>query len=319
MFQTNSNHSHIPVMKNILYVITLAFLLSCSGSSTVKTEKTNNKPLIVTTTGMIGDAVKNLVGNKADVISLMGPGVDPHLYKATQGDLERLQKADIIIYNGIHLEGKMSEILEKLSAKKIVIAMGDGVPKEKLRLLDVNAKVYDPHIWFDVAIWKEAVKVMAAELTVRYPGLTETVHKNSSQYLMLLDSLNTEVKTKMASIPKAQRVLITAHDAFGYFGLAYDTEVKGLQGISTVSDFGLNDVTQLVNFITEHKIKSVFIETSVSDQSIKAVIDGCRQKGHNIAIGGTLYSDAMGSEGTPEGTYVGMVRKNVAIIVAALK
>ncbi len=304
-------------MKNILYFCLLALLLSCSGADTP-----TNKPhklVIVTTTGMIGDAVKNLVGDSAEVVSLMGPGVDPHLYKATQGDLERLQQADVIVYNGIHLEGKMSEILEKLAAKKIVIAMGDGIPKEKLRLLDANAQVYDPHIWFDVALWKEAIAAMAKTLAAKQPTLAAIIHKNSSVYLAQLDSLHAEVKASMARIPKAQRVLITAHDAFGYFGLAYDTEVKGLQGISTVSDFGLNDVTQLVNLIVERKIKSVFVETSVSDQSIKAVLDGCRQKGHNIAIGGTLFSDAMGAADTPEGTYLGMVRKNVATIVAALK
>jgi manganese/zinc/iron transport system substrate-binding protein len=304
-------------MKNILYFLLFALLLSCSGSDTI-TEKTN-KPLIVTTTGMIGDAVKNLVGDSAEVISLMGPGVDPHLYKATQGDLARLQQADVIVYNGIHLEGKMSEILEKLASKKVVISMGNGVPKEKLRLLDANAKVYDPHIWFDVALWKEAVAVMAKTLAAKQPSLAETINKKSVPYFTQLDSLHAEVKANMAGIPKAQRVLITAHDAFGYFGLAYDTEVKGLQGISTVSDFGLNDVTKLVNLITERKIKSVFVETSVSDQSIKAVLDGCRQKGHNIAIGGTLFSDAMGAADTPEGTYQGMVRRNVATIVTALK
>jgi manganese/zinc/iron transport system substrate-binding protein len=304
--------------KIIYYIFPVLLLISCSGGNN-STEKagTKNKPLIVTTTGMIADAVQNLVGNRAEVIALMGPGVDPHLYKATQGDLERLQNADIIIYNGIHLEGKMSEILEKLASKKIVLAMGDGIPKEKLRLLD--AQVYDPHIWFDVALWKEAIAAMAKELANKYPALKEDVEHNSTAYLLKLDSLHQEVKTAMTAIPKPQRVLITAHDAFGYFGLAYDTEVKGLQGISTVSDFGLNDVTQLVNFIVDHKIKSVFVETSVSDQSIKAVLDGCRQKGHNIAIGGTLYSDAMGAAGTPEGTYIGMVRKNVTTIVAALK
>ncbi len=275
--------------------------------------------MIVTTTGMIGDAVKNLVGDSADVISLMGPGVDPHLYKATQGDLERLQKADVIVYNGIHLEGKMSEILEKLASKKVVIAMGNGLSTDKLRLLDAGSKVYDPHIWFDVVLWKEAIAGMAQTLAEKQPSMKETITKNSSSYLAQLDRLHEEVKTDMAAIPKAQRVLITAHDAFGYFGLAYDTEVRGLQGISTVSDFGLNDVTQLVNLIVDRKIKSVFIETSVSDQSIKAVLDGCRQKGHDIAIGGTLFSDAMGAAGTPEGTYEGMVRKNVATIVAALK
>lgn len=305
-------------MKNILYFCLLALLLSCSSGS----DTADNKPhklVIVTTTGMIGDAVKNLVGDSTEVISLMGPGVDPHLYKATQGDLERLQQADVIVYNGIHLEGKMSEILEKLASKKIVIAMGDGIPKEKLRLLDANAQVYDPHIWFDVALWKEAVAAMAKTLAAKQSTLAATINKNSIGYLTQLDNLHAEVKTNMASIPKDQRVLITAHDAFGYFGLAYDTEVKGLQGISTVSDFGLNDVTQLVNLIVERKIKSVFVETSVSDQSIKAVLDGCRQKGHNIAIGGTLFSDAMGAADTPEGTYQGMVRKNVATIVAALK
>lgn len=305
-------------MKNILYFFLLSLLLSCSSGSDTQTDKPH-KLVIVTTTGMIGDAVKNLVGDSAEVISLMGPGVDPHLYKATQGDLERLQQADVIVYNGIHLEGKMSEILEKLASKKIVIAMGDGIAKEKLRLLDANAQVYDPHIWFDVALWKDAVAAMAKTLAAKQPTLAATITNNSTNYLTQLDSLHAEVKANMASIPKAQRVLITAHDAFGYFGLAYDTEVKGLQGISTVSDFGLNDVTQLVNLIVERKIKSVFVETSVSDQSIKAVLDGCRQKGHNIAIGGTLFSDAMGAANTPEGTYQGMVRKNIATIVAALK
>lgn len=304
-------------MKHILSLCILALLFSCSG-----TDMADNKPnklLIVTTTGMIGDAVKNVVGDSAEVISLMGPGVDPHLYKATQGDLERLQKADVIIYNGIHLEGKMAEILEKMASKKTVIAMSDGLSTDKLRLLDANAKVYDPHIWFDVALWKAAVLAMTTNLIEKEPKLKTIVAANTPHYLAQLDSLDKEVKTNMESIPTAQRVLITAHDAFGYFGLAYNTEVKGLQGISTVSDFGLNDVTQLVNLIVDRKIKSVFIETSVSDQSIKAVLDGCRQKGHNIAIGGTLYSDAMGAAGTPEGTYIGMVRKNVATIVAALK
>lgn len=305
-------------MKNILYICSLLLLFSCTGGNN-SVEKTSGKPLIITTTGMIADAVHNLVGDSAEVIALMGPGVDPHLYKATQGDLDRLQKADIIIYNGIHLEGKMSEIFEKLSTKKIVLAMGDGIPKNKLRILDQAAAVYDPHIWFDVALWREAVDAMATSLAAKYPSLSKTIAANKMIYLSKLDSLHTEVKTQMASIPQKQRVLITAHDAFGYFGLAYDTEVLGLQGISTVSDFGLNNVTNLVNLIVDRKIKSVFTETSVSDQSIRAVLDGCRQKGYDISIGGSLYSDAMGEAGTPEGTYAGMVRKNVSSIVHALK
>lgn len=304
-------------MKKLIPIALLLLFLSCSESKT--TEKESHTLLIVTTTGMIGDAVKNIVGDQAEVISLMGPGVDPHLYKATQGDLERLQKADIIVYNGIHLEGKMSEILEKLASKKIVIAMGDGISKSRLRLLDKKAQVFDPHIWFDVELWKDAVSAMSNTLASKVPALSAEIQKYTPIYLAALDSLDTEVKNNMALIPKAQRVLITAHDAFGYFGLAYDTEVRGLQGISTVSDFGLNDITQLVNLIVDRNIKSVFVETSVSDQSIKAVLDGCRQKGKNIEIGGTLFSDAMGAANTPEGTYIGMVRKNVTTIVAALK
>lgn len=305
-------------MKNLLYVCSFFLLFSCNEAKHTEETK-SSKPLIVTTTGMIADAVINLVGDSAEVIALMGPGVDPHLYKATQGDLSRLQRADIIIYNGIHLEGKMSEIFEKLVAKKIVIAMGDGISKDKLRILDQAAAVYDPHIWFDVALWKEAVEAMAAKLATKYPQLSKTITANKVSYLSKLDSLHLEVKTHMASIPVQQRVLITAHDAFGYFGRAYDTEVLGLQGISTVSDFGLNNVTKLVNLIVERKIKSVFTETSVSDQSIRAVLDGCRQKGYKISIGGSLYSDAMGEKGTAEGTYEGMVRKNVHAIVDALK
>lgn len=312
-------HSFYPfiLMKRLIPILLLLVFISCSESPSTK--KKSNKVLIVTTTGMIGDAVKSIVGDQADVISLMGPGVDPHLYKATQGDLDRLQKADVIVYNGIHLEGKMSEILEKLASKKIVIAMGDGISKNRLRLLDVKAQVYDPHIWFDVALWKDAVAAMANTLSIKDSSLTSTIQKNTPLYLAALDSLDLEVKKNMVLIPKAQRVLITAHDAFGYFGMAYDTEVRGLQGISTVSDFGLNDVTQLVNLIVDRKIKSVFVETSVSDQSIQAVLDGCRQKGHRIEIGGTLFSDAMGAANTSEGTYIGMVRKNVYTIVRALK
>ena len=305
-------------MKQVLLFTALLILFSCSNGTKNGTSL-KTKPLIVTTTGMIADAVKNLVGDSADVIALMGPGVDPHLYKATQGDLERLNTADIIVYNGLHLEGKMSEILEKIASKKIIIAIANQIPANKFRLLDEKNHIYDPHIWFDVTLWKEGVIGLSKELKKKCPALTTAINTKSQTYLDKLDSLQIYVSYEMATIPKTQRVLITAHDAFGYFGRAYDTEVRGLQGISTVSDFGLNDVTQLVNLITERKIKAVFVETSVSDQSIKAVIDGCTQKGHPVKIGGTLFSDAMGTAGTPEGTYIGMVKKNVETIVQALK
>ncbi|MBC7450826.1 MAG: zinc ABC transporter substrate-binding protein [Cytophagales bacterium] len=306
-------------MKSLLHISIISILFLLFSCSDQKDTHGSSKRLIVTTTGMIADAVKNLVGDSADVIALMGPGVDPHLYKATKGDLDRLNKADVIVYNGLHLEGKMSEILEKLASKKTVIAMSNGVPVSKLRLLDASAKVYDPHIWFDVALWNQATDYLANQLISRYPTLKTTVDIHHSAYSTKLLTLDTETKTAIACIPKTQRVLITAHDAFGYFGKAYDIEVNGLQGISTVSDFGLNDVTHLVTLISERNIKAVFIETSVSDQSIKAVMDGCRQNGKDVKLGGTLFSDAMGNAGTPEGTYIGMVRKNVETIVSALK
>jgi manganese/zinc/iron transport system substrate-binding protein len=299
------------------WLIVLIFLCNACITS----NKTDNKLKIVTvsTTGMVADAIANIAGEKAQVTALMGAGVDPHLYKVTQGDLEKLQNADVIFYNGLHLEGKMSEVLEKLSAKKKVIAVSDGINRAKIRLLDTKGNTHDPHIWFNVALWKEAVLYASLQLQKADSLNTEIYKANTLKFANELDSLDAWVTTEINSIPQQSRLLITAHDAFGYFGEAYGMEVKGLQGISTVSDYGLNDVTSLVNLITTRKIKAIFIETSVSDKSIKAVVEGCKANGHEVKIGGTLYSDAMGQPGTPEGTYIGMVKANVNTIVKALK
>lgn len=274
---------------------------------------------IVTTTGMIKDAVEHVVGDKAEVIALMGPGVDPHLYKATQGDLEKLTSADIVFYNGLHLEGKMGEVFEKLGHLKPVIAVSKDIPESRLRTIPGFDNLHDPHIWFDVNLWEEAVKAVTGFM-VDYDSASATFYRaNSKTYLTRMDSLHSSVKQQLSQIPEQQRVLITAHDAFGYFGDAYGIEVRGLQGISTVSEFGLKDVTELVNFIISRKIKAIFVETSVSQKSINAVVEGCNQKGWNVKIGGSLYSDAMGAAGTPEGNYLGMVSANVNLIVTALK
>jgi manganese/zinc/iron transport system substrate-binding protein len=277
----------------------------------------SGKLTIVCTTGMVADAVKNIVGDQATLITLMGPGVDPHLYKATQGDLQRLQEADVIVYNGLHLEGKMSEVLEKLSSTKPIIALGNGVSEGKLRTLGNN--VHDPHIWFDVAIWKQGVVFLSNQLSIADTINKKIYQKNMTQYVQQLDTLDQFVKRQIQLIPDNQRVLITAHDAFGYFGQAYSMEVRGLQGLSTVSDYGLNDVTDLVDFIVSRKIKAIFVETSVSEKSIEAVMQGCKSKGHEVKIGGSLYSDAMGASGSKEGTYIEMVQKNVETIVNALR
>ncbi|MEM6525098.1 MAG: zinc ABC transporter substrate-binding protein [Bacteroidota bacterium] len=300
------------------YRLIFILLVVLFGCSLEDQNETNTKLSIVTTTGMIADAVKNIVGDSAEVIALMGSGVDPHLYKATQGDLEKLTDADIIIYNGLHLEGKMGEVLEKLSRVKSVIAIADGLEKTELRTTPEYTS-YDPHIWFDVKMWRKAIEYTAMELGKSRPSANHYFNRNLNDYSRKLDTLDSWIIKKITEIPEKKRVLITAHDAFGYFGEAYGLEVKGLQGISTLSEYGLRDVADLVDYIVEKEINAVFIETSVSEKAINAVVQGCKQKGFNISIGGSLFSDAMGAENSLEGTYLGMVRSNVLTIVKALK
>lgn len=302
-----------------LTICLLAISYSSSCTNIEKEKYSSGKLSVVATTGMIADAVKNIVKDSADVISIMGPGVDPHLYKATQGDLERLTNADIIFYNGLHLEGKMGEVLEKLARQKKVVAVANAIEKERLISNAAIQGAYDPHVWFDVSLWKEVVNKINQTLMETDTLRAEYYAANTFEYLNKLDSLHLAVSQEIGSIPEEQRVLITAHDAFSYFGRAYNIEVKGLQGISTVAEFGLRDVSDLVNFIVERKIKSVFVESSVSERSIKAVVAGSKERGYRVKIGGNLYSDAMGPESTPEGSYIGMVDANVRVIVRGLK
>ena len=302
------------MMRQLICVLIALTFFSCQRER--KDFHDNGKFRIVTTTGMLADGVKLLVGEEAEVISLMGTGVDPHLYKATAHDLSLLQNADLILYNGLHLEGKMSEIFEKLKRRKHVLAISDGLPKERLR--KTGSTTYDPHIWFDVSLWKQGWLYVAEELA-KDSTLEVGITKHRPSFFKGLDSLHSWAMGQLQTIPESSRVLITAHDAFGYFGRAYHMEVLGLQGISTVSDFGLKDISQLVNRIVDSKVKAVFIETSVSPKAIEAVVEGCQAQGHNIHIGGSLYSDAMGAAGTAEGTYNGMVRANVIKIVNGLK
>ena len=273
----------------------------------------------VSTTGMIHDLVKNIGGDHVQSEALMGAGVDPHLYKATPGDIRKLSSADIMFYNGLHLEGKMADVLEKMGERKPSVAVAAGVPKEELLISDSTTSYPDPHVWFDVQKWTkagEAVRDALKEFDAAHAG---DYDKNAEVYLKQLREVDAYAKKQIATIPKARRVLVTAHDAFRYFGRAYDIEVQGLQGISTASDVSVRDVQRIVNTLVSRKIRAVFVETSVSKRSIDAVVQGCRAKGHNVQIGGSLFSDAMGREGTPEGTYAGMVRRNVDTIVKALK
>ena len=306
-------------MRLYFFIALLANLLlvSCKQETSSGTDKLQ----IVATTGMIGDAVAIIAGDKADVTVLMGPGVDPHLYKATQGDLNALRSGDIIFYNGLHLEGKMQEVFDRLATTKKVFPVAAGIPESKLRTVaQVNGiSTHDPHIWFDVQLWMLAVAEIGKQLSASDPTNAAFYATQTTKYLEQLAALDVFVKEKMSAIPETHRTLITSHDAFGYFGAAYGIRVKGLQGISTAAEFGLKDITDMVNMIIAEDIKAVFVESSVSEKSIQAVIEGCHQKNHNIKAGGTLYSDAMGAAGTPEGNYIGMVTHNVEVIYAALK
>lgn len=296
--------------------LVLILLSACTGKPA---PETNQRISIVTTTGMIADAARQVAGDLATVTELIGPGVDPHLYKASQGDLEKLTGADVVLFNGLHLEGKMGEVLEKLGKRKPVVAVASNIPDSLLRTAPGFAGAHDPHIWFDVKLWKHAVQAISDFLSTQYPASDSTFRSNTTRYLSRLDSLDAAIRLRIQEIPPQQRVLITAHDAFGYFGEAYGMEVRGLQGISTLSEFGLRDVTAMVQFIIDRKIKAIFIESSVSPRSIQAVVEGCRKKGWEVRIAASLYSDAMGAAGTPEGTYSGMVMANVNNITEALK
>lgn len=283
------------------------------------TYKGNGPIKAISTTGMIHDLVKNIGGSHVQSEALMGAGVDPHLYKATPGDIRKLSSADMVFYNGLHLEGKMADVLAKMSERKPSIAVAAGVPKAELLASDTTTSYPDPHVWFDVKKWikaGEAVRDALKEFDAAHAG---DYDKNAAAYLKQLSEVDAYAKAQIATVPKAQRVLVTAHDAFRYFGKAYDLEVQGLQGISTASDVSVSDVQRIVNLLASRKIKAVFVETSVSERSINAVVQGCKAKGHQVQIGGSLFSDAMGREGTPEGTYAGMVRHNVDTIVKALK
>ncbi|MBF8962172.1 zinc ABC transporter substrate-binding protein [Pontibacter sp. FD36] len=305
------------LLLNLLLVLLLG--TACTQVDTRGEVPAGKRMRVVTTTGILKDAVVNIVGDAADVEAIMGSGVDPHLYKATQGDLNKLTEADVIIYNGLHLEGKMGEVLEKLSRYKTVLAATAGIPESHLLKSAEYADSHDPHVWFDVSLWMQVVGHLSSELQKKDPQHATVYQAQTAAYLRELSALHNETKAAIASIPEQQRILITAHDAFGYYGEAYGIEVRGLQGISTLSEFGLQDVSSLVKFIVANKIKAVFVESSVSPKAIEAVVQGASKRGHTVRIGGTLFSDAMGEEGTPEGTYTGMVRHNTNTIVTSLK
>ena len=296
----------------------LASIAGCGSSSAPDTQPTGTLK-VVCTTGMIADMVATIGGDQISVTGLMGPGVDPHYYKATQGDLKLLTQATTIFYNGLFLEGKMEDIFEKMARQKTVVQVSRALDETHLRRPPEFKGHFDPHIWFDVGKWSEAIPVVEQTLAAAVPSAAAQFHERAVTYKAALDELHAWVGEQVALVPKSGRILVTAHDAFGYFGDAYGIEVLGLQGISTVAEYGVNDVRHLVDIIVDRKVKAIFVESSVPERSINAVREGCQARGHEVVIGGTLYSDAMGAPGSGADTYIGMVRTNVNTIVGALR
>lgn len=274
---------------------------------------------VVTTCGMVTDIVRQVVGDRGEVIGLMGEGVDPHLYKPTRNDVKQLLEADIIFYAGLLLEGRMSETFIKVARSgKPVFAVSETLTEDYLREPPEFEGHWDPHVWMDVAAWSEAVGFVVETLSEFDPPGADLYRQNGDAYRAQLDKLDNYVKEVIGSIPEEQRVLITAHDAFGYFSEAYDIPVRSVQGISTESEAGVNDINQLVDFIVDNKIRAVFIESSVSQKNIEALIEGAANRDWSVTIGGELFSDAMGPPGTYEGTYVGMLDHNATTIANSL-
>ncbi|MBK8986204.1 MAG: zinc ABC transporter substrate-binding protein [Chloroflexi bacterium] len=297
-------------------ITVLLLLAACGGGG--ETAVADGRLNVVTTTGHIGDAAKIIGGERVRVTSLMGPGLDPHLYVASEGDVRRLSDADLILYNGLFLEARMSNVLEQIGRGKPAVAVAEAVPETQRLLSQEYADAYDPHVWFDVKLWQIVVAAVRDALITADPDHAALYEANAAAYLSELAELEQYVQDQAARIPPAQRVLITAHDAFGYFGRAYGFEVMGLQGISTEAEASAADVQSLADFIAANQIPAIFIESSVPVRTVEAVQAAVTAQGFQVAIGGELFSDALGDQETPEGSYVGMVRHNIDTIVEAL-
>lgn len=273
---------------------------------------------VVATTTMLADLTRTIGGDKVDVHGLMGPGIDPHLYQASAGDVIRMHRAEVVVYNGIHLEGKMAHIFANLGRLGVhVISVEKSIPEEQLLLTEDG--VYDPHVWFDVSLWKKVAQAVAAGLTEVRPEYGPYFQTNLNSYLQELDAADSYIRSRVEKLPVEKRVLVTAHDAFSYFGEAYGFEVHGLQGISTDAEAGTGDISALADFIVEREIRAIFVESSVPPRTVEALQAAVRARGFDTAIGGELYSDSLGGEGSGAETYILTVRANIDTIVDALK
>jgi len=300
-------------------MIRRSFLAALTIAASMPLAALAEAPLkVVATTGMIADAVRQVGGDQVEVKGLMGPGVDPHAYRQTRSDIVAMTRADLVLWHGLYLEAQMEDFFEDLGRKQTVIAVAESVDKSKLRAHDDYADKYDPHIWMSPTLWGEVVTEIQTALTEARPEAADLFAANAEAHLDELGALTAYAEQALTAVPEDSRVLLTAHDAFGYFGAAYGYEVMGVQGISTQSEAGLNRIGELVDTLVDRQLTAVFVESSVSDRSMRALIEGAAAKGHAVSVGGELYSDAMGEPGTYEGTYVGMLDHNITVIAGAL-
>ena len=272
-----------------------------------------------TTTTMITDLVRQVGRDRVEVTGLMGPGVDPHLYRASQGDVSALQGADVVFYNGLFLEGQMGDILQKIGQRTPTVQVTEDILEEDLLESPQYEGQFDPHVWFDATLWRTTVDPIVAQLSELDPDGAEYFEQRGEEYKQQIDELHSFVREEISSIPEEQRVLVTAHDAFNYFGRQYGMEVRGLQGISTEAEAGSRDVQELADFLAENEIKAIFVESSVPPRNIEAVQAAAQDRGWDLEIGGQLYSDAGGDDGTEAETYIGMFRENIETITEALR
>ena len=299
----------------ILGLLGIALLTGCASDGSADGD---GRLKVVATIGQIGNAAEIIGGEHISVTSLMGAGVDPHLYVATESDVSRLAEADIIFYNGLFLEAQMDDILQQIGERKTAVPIGETVDEALLLGSPIYADEHDPHIWFDVLLWSEAIQAIRDTLVEMDPANAADYEANTAAYLDELQALHEYVEQQAARLEPEQRILITAHDAFNYFGRRYGFEVLGLQGISTQSEAGTADVRELAALIVERQVPAVFIESSVPVRNVEALQEAVEAQGHAVEIGGSLFSDAMGNPGTFEGSYIGMVTHNIDTIVGAL-
>lgn len=302
------------MLKSFPLLLLLALLASCGPT---EAREQDERYLVVTTIGMIADIAAQIAGPHGEVVALMGPGSDPHLYTPRRADIARLSRADLILYHGLQLEGNTNEALKAQRSRVPVVAVGERIA-ESYPILAGDAGGPDPHVWMDVAAWKIAVDVIAEALISKDPGNADEYRAEARRIVEEMEELDRRVAEAMETVPERNRVLVTAHDAFSYFGRAYGIEVRGIQGISTESEAGLRDINQLVDLLVERRIPAVFVESTVPQRAVRSLVEGAASRGHQVSIGGELHSDALGPAGSEGATYIGMIRHNCRTIVAAL-